>query len=234
MKPQGKARLAGTLYLISGVPAGFSVFVVRKLVVRGDPAATASNILGSEHLFRLGFAADLTGIVLVLASMLLVYELFKPVDRTRALLVALLFVIGSAHQALDCLADLTALILLKGGSGLTVFTTAQAQALAFVAVRLHALAYDLALVFYGAGFIVLGTVVLQSTFVPRVIGVLVAIDGLGYLTFSFATFLAPALVAHLYPYLPFVTALLGEGSLMLWFIVKGVNAQRWQEQAATA
>jgi hypothetical protein len=61
-----------------------------------------------------------------------------------------------------------------------------------------------------------------------------AIDGLGYLTFSFATLLSPPLVAHLYPYLPFVTALLGEASLMLWLIVKAVNTQRWEEQDAAA
>jgi hypothetical protein len=230
--PRVKARLAGALYTISAVPAGFSVFVLLKLVVRGDPAATAANILGSEALFRLGFVADLVGIVLVVGSVLLLYELFKPVSRSLARLVASLVLIGSAIQALDSVADLAALLLLKGGGGLTAFTAGQAQALALVFLRLHTLVYDLALVFYGVAFILLGTLVLRSTFLPRILGALVVIDGLGYLTFAFATFLSPPFAAHLYPYLPFVTAFLGEVPLMLWLVVKGVDAQRWEAQAA--
>src|SRR5206468_11307861 len=77
--PRVMARLAGGLYLVSAVPAGFSVWVFLKLVVRGAPAATAANILGSEALFRFGFVADLIGIMLVLGSTLVLYELFKPV-----------------------------------------------------------------------------------------------------------------------------------------------------------
>jgi hypothetical protein len=232
--PRVKARLAGTLYAISGVPAGFSVFVFLKLVVRGDPAATATNILGSEGLFRLGFVAEIVGILFFVGAVLFLYELFKPVNRSLALLLVFFSLIGSAIQALDSLADIAALLLLKGGSGLTAFTTGQAQALALVFLRMHMLVYDLALVFFGVFSILIGTLVLQSTFVPRILGVLMAIDGLGYLTVSFATFLSPPFAAHLYPYLPFLTALLGEVSLMLWLVVKGVNTQRWEEQATAA
>src|SRR2546428_9774630 len=130
--PPVTARLAAALYLISGVPAGFSVFVLQKLVVRGDPAATATNILGSETLFRLGFVADLVGIMLFVGSVLFLYELFKPASRSLALLMVFFGLIGSAIQALNSLQDLTALLLLKGGNTMTGLTTAQAQALAFV------------------------------------------------------------------------------------------------------
>lgn len=232
MTPRVKARLAGALYVISGVPAGFSVYVLLKLVVRGDPAATAANILGSEGLFRLGYVAELVGISLVVGAVLFLYELFKPVSRRLALLMVYFGLIGSAIQALDSLADIAALIFLKGGSGLTAFTTAQAQALALVLLRLHLLVYDVALVFFGVFAFLIGTLILRSTFLPRVLGVLMAIDGLGYLTFSFAVFLSPPLATHLYPYLPFVTTALGEISLMLWLIVKGVDTLRWEEQAS--
>ena len=168
----------------------------------------------------------------MVGSVLLLYELFKPVNGSLARIVTCYVLVGSAVQSLDSIADLAALIMLKGGNSLTAFTAAQAQAMALLFLRLHALVYDLALVFYGAGFILMGTLILRSTFLPRVLGVLVAIDGLGYMTFSFATFLSPPLVRHLYPYLPFLTAFLGEGSLMLWLLVKGVNGQRWEEQAA--
>jgi hypothetical protein len=232
--PRVRARLAGVLYLISGVPAGFSVFVFLKMIVRGDPAATATNILGSETLFRLGFVADLIGIVIFLGAVLMLYELFKPVSRSLSLLMAFLGVIGGAIQALDSLGDNIALLLLKGGNTMTTFTTAQAQELAFQFLKLHMLIYDFAFVFYGVSTILIGCLILRSTFLPRVLGVLMTIDGLGYLTFSFATFLSPPFATHLYPYLPFLTAILGEASLMLWLIVKTVNAQRWEEQAAAA
>jgi hypothetical protein len=230
--PRAKARLAGTLYGISAVPAGFSVYVLLKLVARGDPAATATNILGSEGLFRLGFAADLVGILFFVGAVLFLYELFKPVSRSLALLFVLFSMIGSAIQALDSVGDLAALLLLKGGTSLTALATDQARALALLCLRLHTLTYDLALVFFGVFSILIGYLVLKSTFLPRIFGVLMAIDGVGYLTFSLATFLSPPLAAHLYPYVPFLTAFLGEPPLMLWLIVKGVNAERWYEQAA--
>jgi len=232
--PRVRARLAGALYGISAVPAGFSVFVLQKLVVRGDPAATATNILGSEALFRLGFVADIVGIMFVVGSVLFLYELLKPVSRSLALLMVSFCLIGSSIQALNSLQDLTALLLLKGGNTMTALTTAQSQALAFVFLRLHTLTYDLAMAFFGVFAILIGCLVLRSAFVPRVLGVLMVIDGLGYLTFSFATFLSPPFAARLYPYVPMVTALLGEASLMLWLLVRGVNAQRWEEQATAA
>jgi len=230
--PRVMARLAGALYGISAVPAGFSVYVLLKLVVRNDPAATAANILGAEGFFRLGFVADLVGVLFFVGAMLFLYELFKPVNRGLALLVLFFSLIGSAIQALDSLGDLAALLFLKGGTSLAALTADQARALAFLFLRLHTLLYDLALVFFGSSFILVGYLALRSTFLPRILGVLIAIDGVGYLTFSLATFLSPPFAAHLYPYLPFMTAFLGEPPLMLWLLVKGVNAERWEEQAA--
>jgi hypothetical protein len=219
------------VYVLSGVPAGFSVYVLLKLFVRGNPAATAANILGSEGMFRLGYAAELVGISLVVSAVLLFYQLFKPASRTLAPLMVFFGLIGCTVQALDPLADIAALIFLKGGSGLAAFTTEQAQAMALVLLRMHSLVYTVALVFFGVFAILIGALILRSTFLPRVLGVLMVIDGLGYLTFSFAVFLSPPLAARLHPYLPFGTAALGELSLMLWLIIKGVNAPKWEEQA---
>jgi hypothetical protein len=229
--PRVTARLAGALYVASMVPAGFSVFVIQKLVVRGDPAATATRILGSEGLFRLGFVADLVGILLVIGSVFFLYELFKPVSRSVALFMVLFCMAGSTLQALNSLQDLTALLLLKDGAGPIASTADQARGLALLFLRRHALTYDLALIFFGVFAILIGSLIRASAFLPRILGVLMTIDGLGYLAFSFAMFLAPPLAARLYPYLPMVTAILGEASLMLWLIVKGVNTQRWEEQA---
>jgi hypothetical protein len=232
--PRAKARLASALNVLSAVPAGFSVFVLQKLFVRGDPAATAAHILGSEGLFRLGFVADIVGIMFFVASALFLYELFKPASRSLALLMVFFCLIGSGIQTLNSLQDLTALLFLKGGNAMAALTSAQTQAIAFVFLKMHSNTYGLALAFFGVSSILIGCLVLRSTFLPRVLGMLMVIDGLGYLTFSFSAFLSPPLGARMYPYIPMLTAALGEGSLMLWLLVRAVNTQRWEEQAAAA
>src|SRR5262249_1981200 len=92
------ARWAGALNILSAVPDGFSVSTVQKLVVRGDAAATARNILGSERLFRLAAVADLVGLLLFIGSAVLLYELFKPAGRRAALLYLVLILMGSLIQ----------------------------------------------------------------------------------------------------------------------------------------
>ena len=227
------ARWAAVLNILSAVPDGFSVSILRKLVVRGDAAATAANILGSEGLFRLGFVADLVALLFFAASGVLLYEIFKPASRRAALLFLVLIVMGAICQALESVHDLATLVLLKGGAGMSALPSDQANAMAFVFLRLHSYTYTLALFFFGCSSLVMAYLVLRSTFVPRVIGPFMMLDGLGYLTFSLGSFLSPPFVTHIYPYVPFATALLGEGALFLWLIVKSVNAERWREQAAT-
>jgi len=227
------ARLAAVLNILSAGPDGFSVSVVRKLVVRGDATATAANILASEGLFRLGLVADLGALVLFIASGVLLYEVFKPASRRLALLFLVLFVGCAFIQSLNAVHNLAALLLVKGGPGLGGLAPAQANALAFVFLKLYSMNFNLALVFGGASSIVLGSLILRATFVPRIIGPLMMLDGLGYITFSLAAFLSPSLAGRIFPYVPFVTAAIGEGALFLWLIIKGVNAERWQEQAAT-
>ena len=229
---RASARWAAALNILSAVPDGFSVSVLQRSVVRGDSAATAANILGSESLFRLGFVADLVAIVIFVASAVLLYELFRPAGRRAALLFLVLISMGAAFQALECIQDLAALALLKGGAGMSALPSAQANALAFMFLRRHSFNYLLALLFIGCSSLALAYLVTRSTFVPRIIGALMMIDGLGYLTFSLASFLSPPFVTHIYPYVPFATACLGEGTLFLWLIIKSVNAERWQEQAA--
>lgn len=228
---RASARWAAGLNFLCAVPDGFSVSVLLKLVVRGNPAATAANILGSERTFRLGFVADLVSLVIFAAVGVLLYGIFKAVSRRVALLFLVLIVMGALSQALESIHDLAALILLKGGAGMNAIPSAQATALAFLFIRLHSYSYVLALFFYGWSGLVLGYLILKSTFVPRVLGPLVMIEGLGYLVFSLTTFLSPLLVTRFYPYIPFGTAAVGELPLYLWLLIKSLNAERWLEQA---
>jgi Domain of unknown function (DUF4386) len=228
--PHAKARLAGILYLVSAMPAGFSVWVFSKLVVRGDPAASAAHVLASEGLFRAGFVADLVGILFFIAAVLLLYELFEVVNPTLAKLSLLFNLMGAVIQSLEALQDLAALMLLKGGPTFALATD-QARTLAFLFLRLHTLGYILAMLFYGSASGLIGWLILRSTFLPRILGVLMIVDGLGYIAFSLANLLAPPLAMRLYPFLPFGTAIIGELSLIVWLIVKGVSSERWERQA---
>jgi hypothetical protein len=229
--PRRTARVAGVLYFTSAVPAGFAVFVQLKLVVRDDAAATAANILGSEALFRLGFVADLIGLMIFAGAVVMLYQLFIPVNKSLALLAAVLSFIGCAVQAVDSLADSGALLFLKGGTNLAALAADQTQELALVFLKLNSLSYTVALGFFGASVVLFSILVVRSTFLPRMIGVLWAIAGLGYWTFSVMAFVSPPFAAHLSPFIPFGTAL-GEAAAMAWFVAKSVNVQKWEQQAA--
>jgi Domain of unknown function (DUF4386) len=225
--PRLKARMAGACQLLEAITATFGqVIVLNKLVVSGNTAATAANILGHERLFWLGFASSLIGVAFHIAWALLMYELLKPVNRSLSLLAALVILVGCAIQALTSLLYLAPLLILQGGSSLSAFTAEQLQALALVFLKLNQYAFNIDLVFFGLWCVLTGYLIFRSTFLPRILGVLLAISGLGYVTYLY-----PPLAYYLFvPYIA-TAAALGEIPLELWLIVMGVNARRWKEQA---
>ena len=228
--PRSLARLAGVFQGLEGTTAAFGqVVVLGRLVVFGNAAATAANILGHERLFWLGFASCLIGIVFHIAWALLLYDLLKPVHRRLSLLAVFVILVGCAIQALTSVLYLAPLLVLTGGSSVSAFTAEQLQALALVFLRLNAYAFDTYLVFFGLWCVLIGLLIFRSTFLPRILGVLLSISGLGYLTF-----LSPPLARYLFFPDIAAAAALGEIPLTLWLLVFGVNAQRWKEQASTA
>lgn len=228
------ARVAGALSLGSGLPDGFSIYVIKKIFVRNDAAATAANILHFETLFRSGIVAELCALAIFAASLVLLYVLFKPASRRGALLFLVISIMGATIQSLDVLGDITALTFLKGGTGAAALTIAQAQAMAFLFLKMHSFVYTVSLAFTGLGALCLAYLATRAKFLPRVAGYFLAIDGLGYVTHSFGTLWAPTLIVHIQPFVPYFTAILGTGALMLWLIVKGVDVKRWQEQRDNA
>jgi hypothetical protein len=227
--PRSKARLAGVFQLLEALTATFGeVIVLDRLVVSGNAAATAANILGHERLFWMGFTASLLGIACHITWALLMFELLKPVNRSLSLLAAFVILVGCAIQALTTLLYVAPLLILQGGSSLGAFTLAQLQALALMFLKLNAYAFDIYLVFFGIWCVLIGYLIFRSTFLPRVLGVLLAISGLAWVTY-----LLPPLAHRLFPFIAAASAL-GEVPLELWLIVMGVNAQRWNEQASAA
>ncbi len=228
--PRFKARMAGVFQLLEALTATFGQVIVRdRLVVAGNAAATVANILGHERLFWLGFASSLIGVAFHIAWALLMYELLKPVHRSLSLLAAFVILVGCAIQAFTSLLYLAPLLILQGGSSLSAFTPEQLQALALMFLKLNAYAFNIDLVFFGLWCVLTGYLIFRSTFLPRILGVLSAISGLG-----FVTYLYPPLAYYLFlPYIAAASAL-GEIPLELWLIVMGVNVQRWQWQASAA
>jgi hypothetical protein len=229
--PQKAARLAGLAYLVTIVTGLFAELGVRgNVIVSGDAAATARNVMASEGLWRMGFVADLIGGATYLAVTLLLYELLRPVSRSLSLLAAFFSLVGIAIGGGAALAHLAPLFLLNGAPYLRAFDAQQLQALAYLAIRLHAQAYLIALVFFGFYEVLLGYLIFRSTFFPRVLGILVGVAGLAFLTNSFALGLAPAIGNALNGYLLAIDGV-GEIALMLWLLVMGVNVRKWDERA---
>jgi Domain of unknown function (DUF4386) len=228
--PSFKARMAGVFQLLEGLAATYGqVIVLGKVVVDGNAAATAVNILGHERLFWLGFVLSLIGVAFHIAWAFLIYELLKPVNKSFSLLAAFVILVGCAIQALVSLLYLAPLLILQGGSSVSAFTPEQLQALALLFLKLNQYAFNIDLVFYGIWCVLTGYLIFKSTFLPRILGVLLAIGGLGYVSFLY-----PPLANYLFvPYIA-AAAALGEIPLELWLIVRGVNVQRWKEQASAA
>jgi len=229
VSPRFKARMAGVFYFLASLAYIFGeFFALGKLVVRGNAAATANNILAHEPLFRLGFAAAIISVACSIVMTVLFYDLFKPVNKSLSLLAAFFHFVGLAIAAFSGLLQLAPLIMLGSGQYLSAFKLEQLQALAYMLLQWHAQAYDAFLVFFGFYCVLIGYLIFRSTFLPRIIGALMAFAGLGWLTF-----LSQPLARALYPY-NLLPSALGEGPLMLWLLAMGVNVQRWKEQASAA
>lgn len=224
------ARIAGILYLIVIVAGMFAELFVRgQLIVPGDAAATAHNILAHEFLYRLGFAASMVYLACNVVLALLFYRLFKVVNRNLSLLVAFFILLGTALESVNLFNHFLPLILLKGAAYMSAFSPDQLQTLAYMSLRLFATGFAMCLVFFGFYCILTGYLVYRATFLPRILGILMTIAGVCYLTHSFVGFLAPQFASHLVPYI-LVPCFIAETSLCLWLIAKGVNVQRWEEK----
>jgi hypothetical protein len=220
------ARIAGTLYLLTMLTGIFAEgFVSGRLVVSGDAAATAANILAHKGLFQLGFAVYLIEMACQTAMTALFYRLLKPAGRSVSLVAAYLGLTGCVIKTLSRLFFITPLFILGGAHYLSVFSTQQLQALALLFLKVNDHGAGIALVFFGFYAILTGYLMIRSTFLPRILGVLSVLGGLGWLSFLY-----PPLGYRLFPYIA-AFGLLGALSLIVWLLVKGVNEQRWKEQA---
>jgi Domain of unknown function (DUF4386) len=224
--PSSRARLAGLFQFLEGTASSQGqVFIFNRFVVMGSAAATAHNILANEFLYRFGFLLSVAGVAFHLTWALLLYQLLKPVHRTVAALAVYVVLICCAMQALASVLQLAPLLVLQDGQPAGGLSAGQAQGLAYELVKLDSAAFQLDLVFFGLWCLLTGYLVWRSTFLPRILGALLMVDGVGWMLYTWpplATFLFPAIA---------VASGLAEIPMQAWLLIRGVNNERWTEQA---
>ena len=220
------ARVAGLLYLVIIVCAGFAEGFVRSgMLVPGDAAATAANITAAPGLFRLGLAADLVAFLGDAGVAVLLYVVLRPVNRTLSLAAAAFRLV--AHPAIggiNLLNHYAALLVLDGGpaGALAGFTAAQRDGLALLALEAHGAGYLIAGAFFAVSLFLLGHLVHRSGYMPAVLGVLLAVAGAGYAVETFGSFLLPRYDA-IYVWVVAIPAVIGEVTFAVWLVAKGVR-----------
>jgi hypothetical protein len=230
MNVQRYARIAGALFLISMVAGGFGeAYVPAKLIVSGDATATAANLRNFDFLYRLGFASFLIESLCDTALALILYVLLKPVNRQLSLLAAFFGLMATATFAFAELFYFAPQLLL-GRAYLNSFTPDQVNSLALLSLNFYGYGGMLFTAYYGMAWIVRSYLIFRSSYLPKSLGVLIAIGGLGFVLRNFLLILAPAYASDVLLMLMFPGGLI----MAVWFLVKGVNVQKWNAKVDAA
>lgn len=228
--PQVYARMGGALYLIIialGIYA--QVFVRDRIIVSGDAAATAANITSMESLWRFGIVTEVLMVICTILLAMVYFYLLRPVSKELNLLAALFRLTAITVQTVSLVNLVAALFPLANAAFIKGFTPDQLYALTGLAIRSHAYGYSMALLFTGCTFLVHGYLIYKSGYLPRALGVMIQIAGLGYISNGFAIIMFPA-VANMVFLAIILPVVISETALSLWLLVKGVNVQKWNER----
>lgn len=232
ISPRARARITGAVYFIYFVCAILGEIFLQQSGISGltpasgDAKTLASNVLGHQAALQTGVAIGLISIVLYVAVTALIYQLFKPVSGTVALLALAFGLVAMAISAFGTLFELAPLSVLQSTS--SAFTTDQLQVLALTLLKWGDQVGPVSLVFSGFFQMGFGYLMFRSGFLPRIFGVLIGLAGLGWMTF-----LVPPLAEYLMRPLE-VLGGLGEIPLVLWLLIMGINSERWAERAREA
>ncbi len=224
--PQLNARVAGILYLALVPLSFFGMMVASGIVVPGNTAATVSHILAAELQFRLGIVTTLLIQIVNIFVVLALYRLLKPVNREMAFLMVIFLLLGAPIAMLNELNQFAVLAIVRNSASLTGFTAEQLQALVSLLVNLHQQGINIASIFWGLWLFPMGYLVFKSGFLPKILGILLVIGGIGYLVQSFAAFLLPSFTVNLALF-----TFWGEVLFPLWLLIKGVNIAAWKRWA---
>ena len=218
------ARIAGAIYLSMVVTGPFSlIYVPSTLIVHGNAAATAANVLAHETLFRLGIVADLIGSVIFIFLGLALYRLLSGVNKMHALLMVACVLVSVAIGFMNVLSNIAAVTLFRGSEFLAVIDKPQRDALAMLFLRLHFQGHVVNEIFWGLWLFPFGVLVMRSGFFPRILGVWLIVNCFAYLALSFTGLLLPQY--YDVAFRGAFPAFLGEVAIMLWLLIMGAKAQ---------
>ncbi|HTT32246.1 MAG TPA: DUF4386 domain-containing protein [Methylomirabilota bacterium] len=218
------ARVAGLVYFLASLPAPFVlIYIPGKLIVRGDAAATAHNILASESLFRIGIVGELLSFAAFLFVPLALYRLLKGVDKAQASVMVALIGVSLPISLVNVLNSIAALTILRGPDYLSVFSQPQREALAMLFLKLHGQGFLIAEIFWGLWLVPFGVLVFKSGFLPRILGMLLIAACFGYLAESLTPLLLPHYVDTVGRFTKFLTPC--ELPIILWLLIMGARDQ---------
>jgi hypothetical protein len=224
------ARIAGALYLliaILSIPIHF--LIPAQLIVAGDAGTTANNIMASEGLFRTGIGIELVLLLSEIVLSVLLYVLFKPVNKTLSLVAAVSRLAMTTIHGVNLLTHFIVLLLLSGASYLTVFAPNQLHALVMVFLEAYDYGFTVGIVFLVLHALILGYLIFKSGYFPKILGVLFIVASFGYLIDGFShVLIANYQKGPVYLALPITIA---EIAFPLWLLIKGVNVEQWGKRS---
>jgi len=206
------------------------IYVPSKLIVRGNAAATADNILSHETMFRLSIMGDLVGQVIFICLAIALYRLLRDVNKTWAWLMVSFVLVSAAVGFLNTLNNVAALILFRGGEFLTVFDAAQREALGMLFIRLHSQGQFIDEIFWGLWLFPFGLLVFRSGFLPRFLGIWLIIACFAWIALSITAQFFPTHYSAAFAWLQ--PAFFAEMAIMLWLLIRGANVKALPAQAS--
>src|SRR5882724_7913059 len=230
MNVQRYARIAGVLFLLSMVAGGFGeAYIPSKLIVSGDAAATVANLKNFDFLYRLGFAGFMVESLCDVTLALILYALLKPVGKELSLLAAFFGLMATATFAFAELFYFAPVVIMRGGY-LQTFSPDQINALVLLSLKFYGYAGMIFTAYYGMGWIVRAVLIFRSGYLPKFLGVLMAIGGIGFVVRNVLLILAPRYASDVLLMLMFPGGLL----MAVWLLVKGVNLPKWKAKVSAA
>jgi hypothetical protein len=216
------ARVAGLLYLLLVVLGPIDLmYVPRKVIVEGNAAATANNLVAFESLFRIGIVSGLVCQIIFVFLVLVLYRLFKGVNQEHAAVMVMFVLLQVPLAFLNEVNQIAALMLARGADFLSIFDKPQRDSAALFFLNLHDQVNYVSEIFWGLWLLPFGLLVFRSHFIPRILGIWLTINGFAYVAISFTGLLSPQkydiVFNRAFP------ALLGEMAIMLWLLIMGAK-----------
>jgi uncharacterized protein DUF4386 len=220
-----RPRAIGVVWLLYFITAMLGALVTKGIVIPGDAAATAANILAHAGSYRAGITLDLISNLTYIALTALLFGLFRPVNRSLAVLAAFFGLVGCTVQIVGGLLRVAPLTIATSPALATALGIQQVQAATLGSLTLYNSVFHISFVLFGCFELVTGVLILRSTFLPRWLGWWWVVAGIAAMIF-----LWPPIATKIFPVI--LAADTAELALLLWLLVKGVDDSKWRAWAS--